>query len=131
MPVRLLLAGRACDGVAAETAIIETEEVGVAYLLAACALFYECVSLGFVAEPHLAPLLRPMILVQAGEPRHDPLDVVAAHALERAVVRSPAQDFFPDFVQRALASLRCSVHDQYSRNAAGSWPRRYVNRFDA
>ena len=111
MPVGFLLAGRAGDGIAGEAAIVEGEKVGVADLLPVGALLCEGVAFRLVIEAYLRPLLRPMIAIQVLEPCHDFFDVIAADRLERTVVRGAAQDFFLDFVERALAGLRRRIHE--------------------
>src|SRR6266705_5859284 len=100
---RLKLAGRGRRRIAADAAGVEGLRVNLGELLAARAGLGRCVALRLVAEPDLAPLLGPVILVEAFQRRHHLFGILALDVLERVELAGAAHELGLDLVERALA----------------------------
>ena len=99
--IGLLLARRVGDRIAADAAIVGREVVDVGKLLGAGAFRGQCIALRLVVEPDLAPGLRPVIAIEAGQRRDDALRVGRTDMVERIDLAGAAQDFLLDVVERA------------------------------
>ena len=97
------LARRIRRRIAADAAGIEGVHVELGKLGAGGARLGAGVSFLLVAKPDLAPLLRPMILVEVLQRIHHPLGVLARNILERIEPPGAAHELGLDLVERALA----------------------------
>src|SRR5580692_4569025 len=103
MLVRLEFSRRIRRRIAADAAGVEGVHVKLGELRAGCAGLGTRVGLVLIAKPDLAPLVRPMILVEALQRSHHPLGILAADVLERIEPPGAAHELGLDLVERALA----------------------------
>src|SRR5262249_45398455 len=121
MPVRLLLARRAGDRVAADAAIVERQRIELGEFLAVGARLEALVALGLVGEPDLAPQLRPLVAVEAGQRIHHLLGILAADALERIDAPGAPHHLLLDLVERALLGAGGRYCGQRQRGRDGAY----------
>src|SRR4051794_25094651 len=114
VPIGLLLARRAGDGITSDMAILERKRVEFRKLLSGCAGFGARIGLPLVGETDLAPRRSPVIAIEAGERIDHLLGILAANALERIDPAGAAHDLRLDLVERALLRgcrwRRCERH---------------------
>src|SRR4029079_4678673 len=114
----LELAGRGRRRIAADPAGVEGVHVDLGELLAARAGLGGRVALRLVAEPDLAPLLGPVVLVEAFQRRHYLFGILALEVLERVEPAGAAHELGLDLVQCALARALWLVLDVHVMSLA-------------
>ena len=97
------LAGRHRRRIAPDAAGVERMHVKLAEPFAAAVGLGQRIGLGFVGEADLAPLVGPVVLVEALQRGHHLFGVFALDVLERVELAGAPHELGLDLIQRALA----------------------------
>src|SRR5689334_15909083 len=103
VPIGLELARCRRRRVAPDATRVEAQQKQLCELFPPGACGRARVGLRLIGEPHLAPLLGPMIAVEARERVRNRRGILRENALERAEPPGPATDLRLDLIERALA----------------------------